>query len=40
MGDLEQARAMYEQGIAAATQKGDSHTRAEIEAALHALPSS
>jgi tetratricopeptide (TPR) repeat protein len=40
MGDLEQARVMYEQGIAAATQKGDSHTRAEIEAALHALPSS
>jgi tetratricopeptide (TPR) repeat protein len=38
LGDLEQARAMYEQGIAAATKKGDLHTRSEIEAALQALP--
>lgn len=38
LGNLDEARAMYEQGIAAATQKGDAHTRAEIEAALQALP--
>jgi tetratricopeptide (TPR) repeat protein len=38
LGNLEDARAMYEQGITAATQKGDAHTRAEIEAALQALP--
>lgn len=38
MGRLEQARAMYEQGIGAATRKGDGHTRAEIEAALNSLP--
>jgi tetratricopeptide (TPR) repeat protein len=38
LGNLDEARAMYEQGIRAATQKGDVHTRAEIEAALQALP--
>ncbi|MGC2658678.1 MAG: tetratricopeptide repeat protein [Bryobacteraceae bacterium] len=38
LGDLVDARDMYERGIAAATQKGDLHTRAEIEAALAALP--
>lgn len=38
LGDLEAARSMYERGIAAATQTGDLHTRAEIEAALLALP--
>jgi Tfp pilus assembly protein PilF len=38
LGDLEDARDMYERGIAAASQKGDLHTRAEIEVALAALP--
>jgi tetratricopeptide (TPR) repeat protein len=38
LGNLDEARAMYEQGIVAAAQKGDAHTRAEIEAALEALP--
>jgi Tfp pilus assembly protein PilF len=38
MGKLEQARAMYEQGIEASTRKGDLHTRSEIEAALSLLP--
>ena len=38
LGDLEQARRMYEKGIEVTTRKGDSHTRAEIEAALSLLP--
>ena len=38
MGELEQARTMYEQGIEASTRKGDLHTRSEIEAALTLLP--
>jgi Tfp pilus assembly protein PilF len=38
LGELEQARAMYEQGIEASTRKGDLHTRSEIEAALSLLP--
>jgi Tfp pilus assembly protein PilF len=38
MGKLEQARAMYEEGIEASTRKGDLHTRSEIEAALSLLP--
>lgn len=38
LGQIEQARAMYEKGIEAATRKGDAHTRAEIEAALNLLP--
>lgn len=38
LGELEQARAMYQEGIAAAIRSGDLHTRAEIEAALSALP--
>jgi len=38
MGELEQARTMYEQGIEASTRKGDLHTRSEIEAALSLLP--
>src|SRR3954468_12867879 len=38
MGDLEQARTMYEEGIEASTRKGDLHTRSEIEAALSLLP--
>jgi tetratricopeptide (TPR) repeat protein len=38
MGEIEQARAMYENGIEACLRKGDAHTRAEIEAALSLLP--
>ena len=38
LGDIDQARAMYEQGIEACTRKGDAHTRSEIEAALSTLP--
>ena len=38
LGDLDGAREMYEHGITAATQRGDLHTRAELEAALQALP--
>jgi tetratricopeptide (TPR) repeat protein len=38
LGRLEDARRMYEKGIEATTRKGDSHTRAEIEAALNLLP--
>jgi tetratricopeptide (TPR) repeat protein len=38
LGRVEQARTMYERGIEAATRKGDAHTRAELEAALSALP--
>lgn len=38
LGEIDEARAMYEKGIAATTRKGDLHTRAEIEAALSLLP--
>ncbi|MGI8960948.1 MAG: tetratricopeptide repeat protein [Bryobacteraceae bacterium] len=38
LGELEQARALYEKGIEASTRKGDLHTRSEIEAALSLLP--
>ncbi len=38
LGDLEQARAMYEKGVEVTTRKGDLHTRSEIEAALSLLP--
>ncbi|HZS55664.1 MAG TPA: hypothetical protein VFA65_14780 [Bryobacteraceae bacterium] len=38
LGRIEQAKTMYEKGIAASSRKGDAHTRAEIEAALNALP--
>lgn len=38
LGRLEEARTLYEQGIAAATRKGDLHTRSEIEAAISLLP--
>jgi Tfp pilus assembly protein PilF len=38
LGELEQARTMYEEGIEASTRKGDLHTRSEIEAALSVLP--
>lgn len=37
-GRVEEARSMYEKGIEVTTQKGDLHTRSEIEAALSLLP--
>jgi tetratricopeptide (TPR) repeat protein len=36
-GKLDEARAMYENGIAACVRTGDGHTRAEIETALAIL---
>ena len=38
MGDVEAARTAYERGIEVTTQKGDSHARGELEAALSLLP--
>jgi Tfp pilus assembly protein PilF len=38
LGELEQARAMYEKGVEITTRKGDLHTRSEIETALSSLP--
>ena len=38
LGKLDEAKSIYEQGIAACIKKGDAHTRAEIEAALNLLP--
>jgi Tfp pilus assembly protein PilF len=38
LGRLEEAKEIYEKGVEAATRKGDTHTRAEIEAALNLLP--
>jgi tetratricopeptide (TPR) repeat protein len=38
LGRVPEARDFYEKGIAAATRKGDMHTRAEIQAALDVLP--
>jgi tetratricopeptide (TPR) repeat protein len=38
LGDIEAARVLYAQGIAASSKKGDLHTLAEIEAALNLLP--
>jgi tetratricopeptide (TPR) repeat protein len=38
LGNLDDARAMYEKGIEACNLKGDAHTRSEIEAALSLLP--
>jgi Tfp pilus assembly protein PilF len=38
LGDVDAARAIYEEGVAASLKKGDVHTRAEIEAALALLP--
>jgi tetratricopeptide (TPR) repeat protein len=37
-GDFEEARALYEDGIATALRKGDAHARAELEEALATLP--
>ena len=38
MGEIDQARELYEKGIEVTARKGDSHTRAELEAALNLLP--
>jgi hypothetical protein len=38
LGQLDDARAMYEKGIEITSLTGDSHTRSEIEAALGLLP--
>jgi Tfp pilus assembly protein PilF len=38
LGQVEEARAIYEKGVAVTTRKGDTHTRSEIEAALSLLP--
>lgn len=38
LGQIEEARQMYEKGIEVTTRKGDGHTRAELEAALSLLP--
>ena len=38
LGQIEEARAIYEKGIEVTTRKGDTHTRSEIEAALSLLP--
>ena len=38
LGRIEEARALYEQGIEACRRKGDTHTQSEIEAALSLLP--
>ena len=37
LGQVEEARAIYEAGVGAATRKGDSHARGEIAAALDLL---
>lgn len=38
LGQVEEARTIYEKGIEVTTRKGDTHTRSEIEAALSLLP--
>jgi tetratricopeptide (TPR) repeat protein len=38
LGNVDEAKTMYEQGIEACNRKGDAHTRSEIEAALSMLP--
>ena len=38
LGDVEGARSTYEDGVAACSKKGDTHTLGEIEAALSLLP--
>ena len=38
LGQVEAARKLYQEGIAATTRNGDGHTRSEIEAALDLLP--
>ncbi len=38
LGDVEQARALYQKGIDVTTRTGDGHTRSELQAALDMLP--
>jgi tetratricopeptide (TPR) repeat protein len=38
LGEIEEARAIYEKGIEVTTRKGDLHARGELEAALSLLP--
>lgn len=38
LGDVEHARAIYEQGIAVTKRTGDQHTLSELQAALDMLP--
>jgi Flp pilus assembly protein TadD len=38
LGRVEEARALYEQGIAVTASTGDGHTRSELQAALDLLP--
>jgi tetratricopeptide (TPR) repeat protein len=38
LGDVEQARALYEKGIEVTSRTGDAHTRSELQAALDMLP--
>ena len=38
LGDVEQARALYEKGVEVTARTGDGHTRSELQAALDMLP--
>ena len=38
LGEVEQARALYEQGIQVTSRTNDAHTRSELQAALDLLP--
>jgi tetratricopeptide (TPR) repeat protein len=38
LGDVEQARAFYEKGVAVTGRTGDQHARSELQAALDMLP--
>jgi Flp pilus assembly protein TadD len=38
LGRVDEARALYEQGIAVTARTGDGHTRSELQAALDLLP--
>jgi Tfp pilus assembly protein PilF len=38
MGDVDEARKMYEEGIHATLRAGDGHTRSELQAAIDLLP--
>jgi tetratricopeptide (TPR) repeat protein len=38
LGRVEEAKSMYEQGIAVTTRTGDLHTRSELQGALDLLP--
>jgi len=38
LGDLDQARALYQKGVEVTSHTGDQHTRSELQAALDMLP--